>query len=590
MLSSNCIKKIVSSILLILHFGYAKAQTYDAPKLTCVQHRNQNVELTWENPSVSCGPFVYYSIWVSNSLLDPFTLLTTVTNATQTNYIHVGANTTQNWFYFMQSNFNCPGRNSLNSDTIQSTFDFSEPIIKSVSVVNGKAKVTWYPNPEKQTHSYLIFIPQTSLIDSVIGRMNTTYIDNAQDPTKSSVAYSLVAQDKCRGGDYGKSAESYAHATVFLKKTENPCTGNINLEWSSYIGWDAVKDYQIFINQNNKGEKLIATNGSDNKSFIFNNYVVGDSLCIRILARNGNDSTITAYSNQLCFVANKVQKPRYFFITQINVLNKNTTEIEWITDSLANVKTVSILRGFTKDQMSEVGRYSVNGKIPFLSKFKDTSAPSGNLLFYQIALIDSCNASDTSATKNHLHLLATQKLFFENKLVWSPQYLNRSKIVKYILYRKVDNTYEKLTETDSSTNSYIDNIENLINEKGIICYKVEVVYSIDTLPLFSKKYITTSNEMCISQRPLVHVPNAFRPDGVNKVFKPMIIFGNTTNYILQVFNRWGAPIFESRDPEIGWDGTIDGSPAPMEQYPYSIQLNAQNGILITRKGMVTLVR
>ena len=589
MLYRDCIKLLLLFFILSAPFkGYA--QFYNAPLFTCAQHRNSNVELTWEIPTVTCGTFNNYTIWVSNSLSTPFTLLTTITTQTQTAYTHIGATTTQKWYYYLQSDFNCPGQNSLSSDTFYSTFDFVEPTIKTISIVNNKAVIEWYPNPELQTHSYLIFIPQTSLIDSIIGRLNTKYTDSKQDPNKLSVAYSLVAQDKCRGGDYGKSAESFAHSSIFLKIEENACTGNVILDWTPYIGWDSVHDYQIYVEVNNGGEKLIETNTAKNRNFSFNSYVVGDSICMRIMGRKAKDTAVFAYSNQICFRAAKIQKPRYFIITKINVLYNKSVEIEWITDSLAKVKTVAILRGFTKEDMNEVGRYTLNNKMPFISTFIDSTAPTGNLLYYQISLIDSCNESYTSHIKNHLHLAASQKLLFENKLNWTFQDLNNTKVAKCIIYRKTDSVYYKLLETNNSTNSYIDNIENLINEKGIICYKIEVIYTLDTLPLYINNYSSFSNEICISQRALVHVPNAFKPDGINNVFKPMIIFGSTDNYLMQIFNRWGALVFETKDPTEGWNGTINGSPAPMEHYAYTISLNSISGVPIDRKGMVLLVR
>ena len=39
------------------------------------------------------------------------------------------------------------------------------------------------------------------------------------------------------------------------------------------------------------------------------------------------------------------------------------------------------------------------------------------------------------------------------------------------------------------------------------------------------------------------------------------------DYVLYIFNRWGEIIFESRNPEIGWDGsygTWDQSPKQIE--------------------------
>jgi len=63
-------------------------------------------------------------------------------------------------------------------------------------------------------------------------------------------------------------------------------------------------------------------------------------------------------------------------------------------------------------------------------------------------------------------------------------------------------------------------------------------------------------------------PNAFTPDGdgLNDVFRPL---GNEiTRFHMQVFDRWGAMIFETDDITTGWDGNIKGSRASPDVYSY----------------------
>ncbi len=92
-------------------------------------------------------------------------------------------------------------------------------------------------------------------------------------------------------------------------------------------------------------------------------------------------------------------------------------------------------------------------------------------------------------------------------------------------------------------------------------------------------------------------PGAFTPngDGHNDLFLP--VQGAQTDvedYHLLIFNRFGNKVFESRGPEVGWDGTIRGKPAPSEVYFWiarGIPANCDNiaGELI-RQGDVTLIR
>ncbi len=90
----------------------------------------------------------------------------------------------------------------------------------------------------------------------------------------------------------------------------------------------------------------------------------------------------------------------------------------------------------------------------------------------------------------------------------------------------------------------------------------------------------------------VKFPNAFAPESIikkNKIFKPAFIEG-VKEYDLQIYNRWGELIFESKDPDIGWDGTIKGVPAVQDVYVYKCQVTFKNGIRKPYTGSVTLLR
>jgi gliding motility-associated-like protein len=72
---------------------------------------------------------------------------------------------------------------------------------------------------------------------------------------------------------------------------------------------------------------------------------------------------------------------------------------------------------------------------------------------------------------------------------------------------------------------------------------------------------------------LFYVPNSFTPnvDGTNETFKPIITSGfDKGSYNLKIFNRWGEVVFESFDPDIGWDGTYGvGKYYPVQDVTYT---------------------
>lgn len=60
---------------------------------------------------------------------------------------------------------------------------------------------------------------------------------------------------------------------------------------------------------------------------------------------------------------------------------------------------------------------------------------------------------------------------------------------------------------------------------------------------------------------LFYVPNTFTPDGDehNNIFLPIMTAGfSPATYEFLIYNRWGEVVFESKDTEVGWDGTYAG--------------------------------
>lgn len=91
----------------------------------------------------------------------------------------------------------------------------------------------------------------------------------------------------------------------------------------------------------------------------------------------------------------------------------------------------------------------------------------------------------------------------------------------------------------------------------------------------------------------VFVPNAFTPDGdeFNQTFKPVLTGIDVHNYQMIIFNRWGELIFETNNPEVGWDGTYGGEIVQDGIYTWSLQYKLPNEDGNTRLvGHVNLIK
>lgn len=90
----------------------------------------------------------------------------------------------------------------------------------------------------------------------------------------------------------------------------------------------------------------------------------------------------------------------------------------------------------------------------------------------------------------------------------------------------------------------------------------------------------------------IFFPNAFTPngDGKNNLFKALNAV-NLKDFHMVIYNRWGQLVFETRDPNQGWDGFVNGKAGAAGSYiwycEYSKRGSTPSGKL---KGSILLIR
>lgn len=114
-------------------------------------------------------------------------------------------------------------------------------------------------------------------------------------------------------------------------------------------------------------------------------------------------------------------------------------------------------------------------------------------------------------------------------------------------------------------------------------------------------YDTVRHELDAQDGGFIKLPNAFTPGlsgstgGVpgsgtfNDVFLP--IARGVEEFEMDIFDRWGNLIFQSKDRNIGWDGyDRHGRLMPAGVYVYKLVLRLSDGQRTTKVGDVTLIR
>lgn len=63
------------------------------------------------------------------------------------------------------------------------------------------------------------------------------------------------------------------------------------------------------------------------------------------------------------------------------------------------------------------------------------------------------------------------------------------------------------------------------------------------------------------------------------------------NFQVYIYNRWGAEVFSSNDPNFCWDGTVNGTPSAQDVYTCVIMYSeTPHSGLVRHTQTVTLIR
>jgi len=106
-------------------------------------------------------------------------------------------------------------------------------------------------------------------------------------------------------------------------------------------------------------------------------------------------------------------------------------------------------------------------------------------------------------------------------------------------------------------------------------------------------FILVNRAITVEMQGWITFPNAFMPytsSDHSKAFKPAYSDVDKETFLLQIFNRLGQLIFETRDIDEGWDGYYQGQLAAQAVYTFTATGSYISGKQFRESGTVMLVR
>lgn len=591
-------KKIAAIIITILTLGSLNAQIIDCVTGPSGASPQQN-NISFTPPAVPCGAFQSYEVWGAEDPSGAFQLIETILVAGQLTSIHsLPASAGPIWYYYIIFNYNCPGNPPIISNTATNEFSNARIEILNVDIKynpNG-ITITWEKSPYTQTVGYNIGIIQNNGTVITLGNTtsinDTSFIDIIGLP-ESQINYTVSIIDGC-GNPSSFNPNGYSQVLID-KLSQDRCDQLISIEWKPFVypyTNPPSLSYNVLVG-NGPDTTVVSNQAITATDFNFFDFVDEDTLYFRIEVIDA-DGNVRSTSSWEQVIAAIVQPPSDFFIEYLTVNAQNKIDVYYYVDTLAEIENFKINNDYVDvafpSKTVRKDNFDILTKSNPHKYNQDTiTDPNNTSYYYQIIANDSCNKDHFSTIGRTIYLSGELADFFRNEVKWNDFELENASITNYRLYRDYGAGMQIAGTFAAGENVFMDNVEQYYTQQGSFCYRIEADYTIPIPYEGTASYTTSSNTMCLEQRPSIYIPNAIAPNGVNNEFKPVIVFGNPTNYSLRVFNRWGELLFESNNPDNGWFGTKNGTQVVSGGYPYNISFTAADGNKVQKSGIVTVI-
>lgn len=558
----------------------------NAPVLKCVDGDS----LAWEIPLVECGDLQGYVIFRSNERAGPYEILDTVFSPLATGYDAPNPFGLP-WFYFLSSLADCDEEEEvLFSDTISNQPMSTIPII-SLSVEDGGVLINWAPSPEPHISRYVIYrnTPQGTIpIDTV--QNVTEYLDENANAENRSEIYYVLGMDDCGT----KSFFDQPHNSILLNFEVDSCTRTATFNWNEYINWPEGISRHVLWAEIDGDFRAVDTFSGSRLNGSYDQLIKDEPICFYIAAEN-DPLRAESRSNTICFTPNIVEPVRDLVV--FNFCHDDLIreiDLSWYWNETAELEEYRILfRAGGSTQFTEVYREAIIADLTEINDFS-IPIPAGQNPPFTVAIetTDLCGEVVRSNEKDVLFLEGRNLDENTNLLSWNFSLPESITNLQFNLEKiPLDGSIRTIDLSGQNENEYRDRLQGGELNDGRICYHINFNGQL-LLPNGQIRSIACeSNQVCITGEVRVFIPNAFRPGGVNSIFKPEFLFrDNIEDYRMIIFSRWGEKLFESRNPDIGWNGFVDGVIPDPGNFIYTIEFFSEDGSRFRESGDFLLLR
>jgi gliding motility-associated-like protein len=477
----------------------------------------------------------------------------------------------------------------------------NSPVMDTVSVTPGNnVEISWYPSTSSDVVGYYVYEwlnNSWQIIDTVKG-INSTYFNYiGSTPNNGSEKFCVAAFDSCTN----LSPLSPPQNTIFLQNFPDKCAQTDSLSWNAFIDLlGSIGKYNVYESVNGKPFTLLGS--TNNTGYTQTGLNKIETLCYYIQVVDKSNPSITAASNIICYQTTLPPPPKFSYLQSATVINNYGTctatqnQVNWYVDTGAGIETFEIYRADSaKGANASVGTVNAaSGKV-FYSFVDPTANPNMESYVYKVYSKDSCNfITDSTNIGQTIFLTAVGNSTGQNVINWNGYANWQQGVANYTIYRNEDcgafTAINTFTGSLAGPYSYTDDVSAIITGQGVFGYYIKAIENPSTSPAYPFVDTSISNIALAYQDPRLYIPNAFNPNGINKIFMPVGVFENIQNYDFTIYDRWGQMIFETTDDTQGWNGTYDGHKVEEGVYIYRIQYTSSKGEYFNQRGWVMMLK
>ncbi len=530
----------------------------------CLDRTSSILTLSLEPAVDNCGSFRNHTVFGREDASSPWTKMAETTTLSISS-ISITLPNKKRWEFYISTFFSCTGKDSLISNHVfidDKAPDQFEPDSVSVELQSQCMSAGWSIPKERDIKGYSLF-KYDGVGNVLTGEVTETqhvFTASTFNTTIGGNKFAIAAFDSCLNG--GLISNYHSPILLTLKQDANFwCTKKSTLTWSAYLGWktEYYSVWRFDSSQNSwfllgKVDPLATNNPAGPYVFIDSTFTVNSSVLYVIRAKKMGEK-ISSSSNAVKHrYTHQQNNPSTTHLYTVSVTNPNEIEIagDWF---LSGAGSVATLQKKTISTWFDLAKYTQ--QKPF-SYFDYVTKTSNEIASYRLIRKNDCGLSDDSSCVHQNTLLLENN----RTLTWNPYIgwncINSSYTYDYTIERKIGSTWNMLYRTQNKEYTIPNDLYG------------PVLFRIVVKTITGDEFVAFSNELGVflgydKQKDTLLIPNAFKPNGANPVFRisnPAIGLGESTLFI---YNRWGAKLFEG-DALIGWNGHQDNS----FSYPLSI--------------------